>query len=422
MSTSKLSLFLASALVAVVMNVLAEPSPKRGIGFNEIAVTDLAALGAGVSWAYNWGVDVPEPLRAADASGIEFLPMVWGPQEGFRVQLDERLQKGPKPFAVLGLNEPNLRGQAFQSPSDAAVAFETLAAQCRRHGVRLVAPNMALGTPEADSWRETGPDGTETVYTSMFPYLDAFERKLRTDGAKPPAAIGVHVYGNIWELKWILGELEKRYPGIPVWVTEFNWSGAQTEAEALDYMVQAVDALERAPNIERYAWFKADLGDDRHSLVAPNGGLTSLGRLYVAMPHPDSKRWDPWPGVIKAAGAARVGTNDGASVLHDPEAQVVVRIGDEGSRRQGWFELQVDVAAPGGAGTLVLSAARGSTVLVWVDGKTAPLPLTPMEPGKWGFQDYATPLSLAPGRHVLRFGATAPDTRFDWIAWTRSSP
>lgn len=410
----------------------ADPSPKRGIGFNEIAPAELAALSQGVSWAYNWGVGTPDAFRAPEAKGIEFLPMAWGPQPGFRDHLEAVLATGPKPSAVLGLNEPNLRGQAFQSPEDAAKSWRELAVQCRRHGVRLVAPNMAMGTPEGDSWRGFDPvQKKEVVYTFLFPYLDAFEWHLREAGSEKPAAMGIHVYGDIWEMRWILGELAKRYPATPVWVTEFNWSGAQSEADALDYLAQAVDALERAPNVERYAWFKADFGTDRNSLIAPGGGLTKLGRLYAAMPRPDPKRWDPWPGVVKVAGAATVETGDGASVRYDPEAQVVVRIGEPDSGRTGSFTLQVDVAAPGGDGTLVVSAARGRTLRVAVDdpdvraGRLSAATGTvikPFEPGKWGFQDYVLPLRLAPGRHTLTFSADDADALFDWVSWTRPNP
>ncbi len=403
--------------LALSLGAFAAPSPKRGIGFNEISAADLAALSPGVSWAYNWGVGTPDAFRSPEAKGIEFLPMVWGPQQGFRDHLEAVLTTGPKPSAVLGLNEPNLRGQAFQSPEDAAKAWRELAAQCRRHGVRLIAPNMALGTPEADSWRGFDPvQKKEVVYTFVFPYLDAFEWYLKEAGPEKPAALGVHIYGNIWELKWILGELAKRYPGVPVWVTEFDDSGAPDAAAVLEYAAQAIDALERAPNVERYAWFKADFGGDRNSLLAPGGGLTDLGRLYVAMPHPDPKRWDAWPGTVKAAGAARVGTDAGAAVVYDSEAQVVVRIGEDGPRI-GWFELQVDVAAPGGDGTLVLSAARGRAILVTVDGAAEPHRIDPFEPGKGGFQDYVAPLCLSPGHHVLRISADAPDARFDWVSW-----
>ncbi len=417
----------AVAVLAVPSQGVAGPSPKRGVGFNQIALADLAALKKGVSWAYNWGVGTPDVFRSPEAQGVAFIPMVWGPQQGFLDHLEAVLQTGPKPAAVLGLNEPNLRGQAFMSPEDAATAFAKLSDQCARHGVRLVAPNMAMGTPEADSWRGLDPlQGKEVVYTFMIPYLEAFDHYRSKQAASDkgsasarPAALGVHIYGNIWELKWIVDELGKRYPGVPIWVTEFNWSGAQSEADALDYMAQAVDALERAPNVERYAWFKADLGDDRHSLVAPGGGLTALGRLYASMPHPDPKRWDKWPGVVKAAGAARIGYGDGASVVYDKEAHVVVRVGaEDGTGCTGEFVLQVDVAQPGGAGTLVLSAARGRTVTVKVDGTGKSLRINPPEPGKWGFQDYAAPLRLSPGRHVLSFGADNGDARFDWVSWS----
>ena len=399
------SLLLSLALVAGAQD---SSSPKRGICFNEIAPADLAALSPGVSWAYNWGVGRPEAFQAPEAKGVEFIPMAWGPQQGFRDHLEAFLATGPKPSAVLGLNEPNLRGQAFQSPEDAAKSWRELAAQCRRHGVPLVAPNMAMGTPEGDSWRGFDPvQQKEVVYTFVFPYLDAFEWFLKEAGPEKPAAMGLHIYGNIWEMRWILGELAKRYPATPVWVTEFNWSGAPDEAAALDYLVQAVDALERAPNIERYAWFKADFGADRNSLIAPGGGLTKLGRLYAAMPHPDPKRWDAWPGVVKAAGAARVETGDGAGVRYDPEAQVVVQIGEPDSGRTGSFTLQVDVAAPGGDGTLVVSAARGRTLRVAIDDPDV----------RAGRLSAALPLRLAPGRHTLTFSADAADARFDWISW-----
>ena len=423
------SLLLSLALVAGAQD---SSSPKRGIGFNEIAPADLAALSPGVSWAYNWGVGKPDAFQAPEAKGVEFIPMVWGPQQGFRDHLEAFLTVGPKPSAVLGLNEPNLRGQAFQSPEDAAKSWRELAVQCKRHGVRLVAPNMAMGTPEGDSWRGFDPvQKKEVVYTFVFPYLDAFEWFLKEAGPEKPAAMGLHIYGNIWEMRWILGELAKRYPATPVWVTEFNWSGAPDEAAALDYLVQAVDALERAPNIERYAWFKADFGADRNSLIAPGGSLTKLGRLYAAMPHPDPKRWDAWPGVVKAAGAATIETGDGAGVRYDPEAQVVVQIGEPDSGRTGSFTLQVDVAAPGGDGTLVVSAARGRTLRVAVDdpdiraGRLSAAPgreIKPFEPGKWGFQDYVLPLRLAPGRHTLTFSADAADALFDWVSWTRPNP
>ena len=417
---------LPSSLLPILLaaSALADPSPKRGICINHIEPAELAELSPGVSWAYNWGIEKPGAFDDPRAKGVEFLPMAWGPQQGFRDHLEAVLTAGPKPAAVLGLNEPNLRGQAFQSPEDAAKAWRELAAQCKRHGVRLVAPNMAMGTPEGDSWRGFDPvQKKEVVYTFVFPYLDAFEWFLKEAGPEKPAAMGLHIYGNIWEMRWILGELAKRYPATPVWVTEFNWSGAPDEAAALDYLVQAVDALERAPNIERYAWFKADFGADRNSLIAPGGGLTKLGRLYAAMPHPDPKRWDAWPGVVKAAGAATIETGDGAGVRYDPEAQVVVQIGEPDSGRTGSFTLQVDVAAPGGDGTLVVSAARGRTLRVSVDGAASKrLEIKPFEPGKWGFQDYVLPLRLAPGRHTLTFSADAADALFDWVSWTANDP
>ena len=215
------SLFLSLALVA---GAYADASPKRGICFNNITPADLAALSPGVSWAYNWGVGKPDAFNDPRAKGVEFLPMAWGPQQGFRDHLEAFLTTGPKPSAVLGLNEPNLREQAFQSPEEAAKSWRELDALCKRHGVRLVAPHWSMGSPEAASWRGFDPvQGKEVVHTFFLPYLDTFEWYLREAGPEKPAAMGLHVYGNIWELRWIVGELAKRYPATPIWITEFNW-------------------------------------------------------------------------------------------------------------------------------------------------------------------------------------------------------
>ena len=148
------SLLLSLALVAGAQD---SSSPKRGICFNEIASADLAALSSGVSWAYNWGVGKPDAFNDPRAKGVEFLPMAWGPQQGFRDHLEAFLTTGPKPSAVLGLNEPNLREQAFQSPEEAAKSWRELDALCKRHGVRLVAPHWSMGSPEAASWRGFDP-------------------------------------------------------------------------------------------------------------------------------------------------------------------------------------------------------------------------------------------------------------------------
>ena len=60
-----------------------------------------------------------------------------------------------------------------------------------------------------------------------------------------------------------------------------------TEALATRYMRTLFPMLDALPFVERYAWFTGRLAPDPHfsSLLGPSGQLTSLGSLYLSLPH-----------------------------------------------------------------------------------------------------------------------------------------
>jgi hypothetical protein len=245
-----------------------------------LSPADFKALAPGVSWWYNWHF---EPDAVPPAGGPEFVPMLWGDAAGSWDGLERSLKTGRRPRIILGLNEPNLKSQSNLDPAVAAKAWKRLKALADSRGIPLVGPQVAIGSAPNDSvngW-EPGWKRMET-YTYMIPYLDAFFGRL---GSGYAPALAVHSYGNAGELKWAVGELAKRYGG-PVWVTEFNEYKAADEDAQITYMKQAVDFMEKSPDVAGYAWFMARIpGMPLYSLLEREPGrLTRLGEVYVSLP------------------------------------------------------------------------------------------------------------------------------------------
>ena len=256
-------------------------SLKRGVCANQLSVEDARALSAGVTWYYNWHFQPERPLPGVD---LAFYPMVWGDAPEYFTGFTNALAGGPPPPCVLVLNEPNLRGQAFLPPERAAALYQRVKAVTDARGIRLIGPHMALGSSTEASITAFDPIQQQDVtYTYMVPYLDAFYHFL---GGTGPGAIAVHSYGKLDELKWLIGMLEKTYPGREIWVTEFAWWDAANEQEEMEYLTAAVDLFERTPSVAKYAWFMARLSKEkRMSLLTDTPGeLTELGKLYLRLP------------------------------------------------------------------------------------------------------------------------------------------
>ncbi|MGH8046223.1 MAG: glycosyl hydrolase, partial [Chthoniobacterales bacterium] len=178
------------------------PSKKRGICMNNMSAADFRALAPGVTWFYNWHFK-SDSLPPAGVK-MTFIPMVWGNRADALAALPAILAgANPKPPVVFAINEPNLKGQAFIPPKVTAEVFKKVAAIAAPFNVPVVGPHMAIGSGADSSIKAMDPltNKVET-YTFMVPFLKAFFHYM---GATKVAAIGVHSYGNIGELKWSAG-------------------------------------------------------------------------------------------------------------------------------------------------------------------------------------------------------------------------
>ena len=365
-------------------------SAKRGICMNHMSAEDFEVIAPGVSWFYNWhyqSADMPPK-----GVHIDYVPMMWGDTADRYAGLEKYLASHPKPRAVMVLNEPNLKGQAFIPPKQAAEAYLKTKAIADKFGVPIVGPHMALGSPKNDSITAQDPiENKEVTYTFMVPFLKAFMHFLGDDSKVQ--AFGVHGYGNMGEFTWASGVLTKEF-NKPVWVTEYAWWKAGNDAEELKFLVQSTDLLERSPNVGAYAWFKDRVKDNKRiSLLEGSGKLTKLGQAYVAMPVHDADVYYRLPG--KLSGARYVNMQD-MKIEPGDEPTNFKMIADKNG---AWcdYNLQVDTA---GSYTIHIDG-EGSFTL---NGKAA---------------EGDVKLQLPKGAQTLRVGCTQKGQVIEWISFIR---
>jgi len=255
-------------------------SAKRGIAYDLATTADLAALAPGIRWWYNWA-SAPNPALPADAStrfGVEYDPMLWNGNFN-ATAIAQFFSAHPGDKYLLVLNEPNVSGQAYMTPQDAAQLWPRYEAVAAQSGVKLVGP--------AITW------GTMPGYQDPVQWLDTFYAAYRSKNANRDPRIdylAFHWYD--YGLNAQLDRLAKYQK--PFWVTEFaNWhaqaDGAQidTLAKQEAQMSDMVGTCERRSDVFRYAWFTGRVNPDPHfdSLLGTNGVLTPLGKEYVSLPH-----------------------------------------------------------------------------------------------------------------------------------------
>lgn len=383
-------------------------SRKRGLCANQLAAADFTAMAPGVSWFYNWHFTTSDMPPAGVP--VEFVPMAWGAQPETLPGLEAYLAAGHKPRVVLGINEPNLRGQALMPPADAAALFTQIKAITDKYHVPLIAPNMAIGSAPKDSVTALDPlEKKDVTYTFMGPYLKAFLHFL---GTTEVAGLGVHSYKDLGELQWVVGMMHKEYQR-PVWVTEYaQWTTASDSA-ARDYLIQATDLLERTPYVDGYAWFKERVGKNpRISLFsAESGKLTPLGETYVAMPVHDADLYYRIPGRLQAE---RYVAFDKATIhaTGDGEGFLDMTITGNG----GWIDYNVQVDAAGTYGLTLRASGKDGLHIEILSGAAV---LARVTSDQHAWQDCPTQVKLPAGAQTLRLRSTGKDTAINWLAFVK---
>jgi hypothetical protein len=242
-------------------------SPMKGVGeYSQPHGAEVLA-GLNVSWYYDWR---PRPDVSEAPAGVEFIPMIWGPQNLNAADLAAAKASGAG--IVLGFNEPNESSQSNMTVEQALDAWP-----------KLEALGMRLGSPAVGTGDDVKPDG----WLARF-MAGAKQRGYRVD------FLCLHPYQSSFDpetatrdLVRELTEMHDRYH-LPIWVTEYaiaNWEGkpvtpdAATEAK---FVRESTAAMDKLPFVERYAWFGAVTDQPYFSTNEDNGDPTPVGKAWSA--------------------------------------------------------------------------------------------------------------------------------------------
>jgi hypothetical protein len=378
-------------------------SRKRGLGVSSLSDADFRALAPGVSWYYNWGAT---PLAKPADVVMDFLPMAWNGGSGFQTAISSYLAAGNRPWRVLALNEPNLRGQAFMTPSNSAITFRQVKAICDPYNIPVVAPHMAIGSAADQSISNCYDPimGSNVVYTFQEPFLNAF---LYYCGSTNPAGMGTHSYGGYGEITWILSTMHTDYPTQKVWLTEFCPWGATSDATVLASLIPAVDYCERMPWVEGYAWFMSRIsGDPYNSLLSGSGVLTAAGQAYVQMPVHQTNLYYRIPGRLQAE---RYVTMNQMNIAPTTDTNGLADMKSAAAGGSVDYNIQVD--SPGnyplsfrGAGAIgQISVYKGGTLLGTANATQT------------GWSTVSTTVSLVSGTQTLHVVLAANAQQLNWM-------
>lgn len=253
---------------------------KRGYGFGQHQLGDMAALSVGTTWWYNWW-HRPENavLNIYHTYGMEFVPQAWS-DDFNETALREFLAAHPNVNYIMGFNEPNFVHQANMTPRQAAVAWQRIEDIADDFDLKIIGPALNYS-----------PD---PPYHDPFEWKNAWLAECRLVDPVDSCRfdyVNVHSYMNtVGALEWFLGEW-RRY-GKPIWLTEFcAWDGIEQTATPTiqqNFMRHALPMLDGDPWVYRYAWFIArSSGIPFNSLLAGDGELTPLGYIYTGQPVPE---------------------------------------------------------------------------------------------------------------------------------------
>lgn len=381
-------------------------SAKRGLCANKLTAPDFAALAPGVSWVYNWHftTDMAPPAEL----GFAYIPMVWGDFPEAYPGLEQRLAAGPKPPVVFAINEPNLKGQAFLTPEACAAAFKRVQEIAAKHNVPVVGPHYALGSAPADSITAMDPlEKKQVTYSWFVPYMKAFAHFLGPAAKGLPT--GVHAYKDIGELTWSIQAAHEATGG-PVWVSEFARWDADARGQ-LEFMMQAVDLMERTPHVAGYAWFKERAEKGTLAVLEKEAGkLTPLGRAYVDMPVHDANLYYRLPGLLQAERYV-----DAAKEVRLVPAAEGGVLADMIVPMEGWLDYNLAVEAAGPLRVELRFTGNPGTV-VFTAGK-AELGRIEVPEGK-GWRTAAGSVELPKGTSTVRLRISGAGARLDSLRWS----
>ncbi|WFD07417.1 hypothetical protein MVES1_002781 [Malassezia vespertilionis] len=215
--------------------------PKFGLSWankNSFDINNF--INRNVGWYYSW--DATPGWKNA-TTDITFCPMLWGAKNA--QDFNRRVTQDPngkynQGKCVLGINEPNQRGQADMSPLEACSLMAQYVVPLKMHGFHIVSPattSAPSGTDWMDEFRTTCPGVWSAIDSVALHFYDTSTTKFKK-------------YVNDWH---------DRY-GKPIWVTEyacqnFNGGAQCSTQKTVDFHLEMGNWFEQQDFVQAYAPF-----------------------------------------------------------------------------------------------------------------------------------------------------------------------
>ncbi|KAM0282562.1 hypothetical protein ACHAQH_002930 [Verticillium albo-atrum] len=238
---------------------------KRGFAYNEAdLVGNFFSNGNDCptcKWAYNWD----SSDNGLSQSGVEFVPMLWGPIDIHTQRWEENANSAIEAGSthILSFNECDMPSQCNMDASSAADAH-----------VKYINPydgKAQIGAPAVTN-SNIGGQGLDWLQD----WVEACDAK----GCKYDFCV-VHWYSPLEAADTLfthIQEASKICGGKPVWLTEFAPLSEDDSAVAswIQTNIPKLDALEE---LERYSFFM--VGEGNGQLIS-SGGLSGAGKAYAS--------------------------------------------------------------------------------------------------------------------------------------------
>lgn len=229
---------------------------KRGVPYNTASYVSQFTSSPEVSWAYNWG----SSSSGLSASGIEYVPLLWGMSSTFTgpwsAAASKAISSGSK--HLMSFNEPDLSSQANLGASDAAAGYKKY--------MQPFAGQAKLGAPAV----------TNGASPMGLTWLKSF---LSSCSDCTIDFVCIHWYDSASNVAYFKSYIQDAYTAggnRPLWITEFQASGSTDEQNA--FMKEVLPWLDASDMVDRYAWFMA--GTESGQLMSSGTALSTLGNTF----------------------------------------------------------------------------------------------------------------------------------------------
>ncbi|TGO26674.1 hypothetical protein BPAE_0055g00460 [Botrytis paeoniae] len=229
---------------------------KRGVAYNTADYVKQFTGSSKVAWAYNWG----SSSDGLSASGIEFVPLLWGLKSTFTgawsAAASSAIASGST--HLMSFNEPDLSTQANIGASDAAAGYKTY--------MQPFAGKAKLGAPAV----------TNGASPMGLTWLKSF---LSSCSDCTIDFVCIHWYDSASNVAYFKQYVQDAYTAggnRPLWITEFQASGSTDEQNA--FMKEVLPWLDASTMVDRYAWFMADTAAG--GLMSSTSALSTLGNTF----------------------------------------------------------------------------------------------------------------------------------------------